>query len=75
MRIPTPRAELHPAPGAQAGDRAVTLASGVFLACVRNLHGPALPAGVALAAVLGTAAGAADAAEPDPSGPGSRAQR
>lgn len=31
----------------------VTLASGVFLACVRNIHGPALLAGVALAALLG----------------------
>ena len=32
---------------------AVTLATGVFLACVRDIHGAALVAGVALAALLG----------------------
>jgi membrane associated rhomboid family serine protease len=31
---------------------AVTLASGVFLACVRNIHGPALLTGLTLAALL-----------------------
>ena len=31
----------------------MTLASGVFLACVRDIHGAALLAGVALVAVLG----------------------
>jgi hypothetical protein len=49
---------------------AVTLATGVFLACVRNIHGAALLAGLALAVLLSGVARAPLPPQPAAPGPG-----